>query len=127
MESSKSINVHKYLLTKGRGVKKQDESAAKGHKQQAPRDVTNVVRSAINAAGSVTPAIVKRKQIIKQQHGFISSPTDSVLSPCSQKLWKREQPDMANVAKFNLANASMDDEEEMMVDAAADCDKVAAD
>jgi hypothetical protein len=115
----KSINVHQYLLTKGRnGKKKSAGSPAPAQQQQrsksnAPRDVTNVVRS---NAGSATPAIVKRKQIMKQS-GFISSPTDSVLSPCSQKLWKREQPDMANVAKFNLADTSMD---EIQVDADPD-------
>lgn len=112
----KSINVHHYLLTKGRGGKNQaaggslaaGQAEQKGAKQQAPgRDVTNVVR---NNSGSATPAIVKRKQVMRQQPGFISSPTDTVLSPCSQKLWKREPPAMANVAKFDLANASLDDE-----------------
>lgn len=106
-----SINVHQYLLTKGRGGKKQaavGQAGQKVVKQQAPRDVTNVVR---NNSGSATPAIVKRKQIMKQQTGSISSPTDTILSPCSQKLWKREPPAMANVAKFDLANASLDDED----------------
>ena len=105
---AKSISVHHYLLTKGRAGKKQadGQAAPKATKQQAPRDVTNVVRS---NTGSATPAIVKRKQIMRQP-GFISSPTDSVLSPCSQKLWKRVQPDVANVAKFNLAHASLPDD-----------------
>lgn len=110
----KSINVHHYLLTKGRAGKKQTVAGApnaKAPEKLVPRDVTNVVR----AAGSATPANVKRKQIMKQS-GFISSPTDSVLSPCSQKLWKRDRThDVAGIARFNLAAATQDDEEENKV------------
>lgn len=115
----KSINVHHYLLTKGRAGKKQaaiGTTDAKAPEKLVPRDVTNVMR----AAGSATPANVKRKQIMKQS-GFISSPTDSVLSPCSQKLWKRDrQHDVAGITRFNLqAATAQDDVEDKVTESAA--------
>ncbi|KAI1309085.1 hypothetical protein HDE_00294 [Halotydeus destructor] len=87
------VNLHRYLLTKGRsgGGSKSGKMAMMNNGGLKNRD-TNVSPPSKKAAMSKegdgsTPAIVKRKQII-QRGRFLNSPTD-VLSPCSQKLWRR--------------------------------------
>ena len=85
----------------------------------APRDA-NIVSSTAGQGDTVkkpeaaaTPSNVKRKQAMSK--GFINSPTDSFLSPCSQKLFKRPpgtevSNNLANVAKLDLNQEDMDEE-----------------
>lgn len=104
----KKINLPKYLLNKGKGS---------GRK---PRLVTRDSNAMVHpptpipsSDGSATPAAVKRRQVMKMNQA-INSPTDTFLSPCSQKLWKRPAPGMDNhmghPMKLNLAAADDDDE-----------------
>lgn len=105
------INLPKYLLNKGKGS---------GLKPRlVPRDSNSMdhpptpIPSA--ADGSATPAAIKRRQVMKMNQA-INSPTDTFLSPCSQKLFKRPAPGMdthlGHPIKLNL-NA-VDDEEDII-------------
>lgn len=107
--SGKPLNLPKFLLTKGR-------SGGGSRNPMAPRDANVVSGMAASEAkkadgGSATPANIKRKQVLKEG-AVISSPTDSFLSPCSQKLYKRPAPPAiatANIERFDLSKANTPD------------------
>lgn len=103
------LNLPKYLLTKGKGSGKKPPITKI---PMAPRD-TNVTEpkgpSAPVMDAAATPANIKRKQVMRANQA-INSPTDSFLSPCSQKLWKRQ--DVPTVARLNLLQEEDDDEDE---------------
>ncbi|XP_053214596.1 uncharacterized protein LOC128397858 [Panonychus citri] len=96
------LNIAKRLLHKGRAGDKKtftndlhsnDLSGKNGDNQDIPKKQADEGKKA-----AATPAIVKRQQAIKNSEWY-NSPTDNVLSPCSQRLWK---PKKDNIAPMRL-------------------------
>ena len=122
MGKSKKVNLPKYLLTKGRSGGPRGPMIPRDGNVAPPSSGPLDVKKQQEADASATPANIKRKQVMNRG-GFINSPTDSFLSPCSQKLFKRpagtEVNSLANVAKLNLIQAvqeeDMEDEQESTV------------
>lgn len=110
----KMMNLPHYLLSKGKREIKPPIVRGNGLKV---RDTNVTTTSPPNGgqkgdgrvATNSTPANVKRKQVDK----WFNSPTD-ILSPCSQKLWKRPIGEVVTVvAKLNLLEAVEEDEDEV--------------
>lgn len=123
MGKSKKVNLPKYLLTKGRsGGPRGPMIPRDGNVVPPSSSVPLDAKKKQELEAATTPANIKRKQVMNRA-GFINSPTDSFLSPCSQKLFKRpagtEVNSMANVAKLNLIEAvqeeDMEEEQESTV------------
>ena len=97
--SSKKLNLPKYLLTKGRSggvgrgpMSTRDSNVAQQDTKDTKDTNTHMTQEQINkpVLDSATPANIKRKQMMLKK-GLINSPTDSFLSPCSMKLFKRRE------------------------------------
>jgi hypothetical protein len=112
------MNLPAYLLSKGKGGAKERNKPSLRTAGLKPRDVNCVsppgssVGVQVGAPHISTPANVKRSQALSNK--WFNSPTD-VLSPCSQKLWKRPvtAPPTAgishNVQKLNLLAVGEED------------------
>lgn len=102
----KKINLPKYLLNKGKG------SGRKPRLTTRDSNSMNHPPTPIPCPdGSATPAAIKRRQVMRMNQA-INSPTDTFLSPCSQKLWKRPahafDAHMGHPSKLDLNSADED-------------------